>query len=99
MSFLKSLFGLGGPKEPAAPKVEASEDYQGYTIKAAPMPAGAEHQLAGAIEKEIGGVVKVHRFIRADRMPSREDAARLSLAKGRQIVDQQGDSMFRDDEV
>ena len=58
MSFLKSLFGMGGAKEPKAPSVDAQDEYKGYTIKAMLMPAGGEHQLAGTIEKDFGGEVK-----------------------------------------
>jgi hypothetical protein len=91
MSFLKSLFGGGEPKA-AAPA--PGEDYKGFTIRATPMPVGGEYQLAGEIEKEIGGEVKVHKFVRADRMNSREDAVNFALAKARLIVDEQGEQVF-----
>ncbi len=92
MSFLKSLFGgAGGGKEPAqAP----GEDYKGFTIRATPMPVGSEYQLSGQIEKTIGGELKVHKFVRADRMSSRDDAVSFALAKARLIIDEQGDRMF-----
>jgi len=53
-----------------------------------------QYQTAGIITKEIGGVAKEHKFIRADRHASYEDAVEFSLGKARQIVDQQGDRMF-----
>lgn len=90
MSFLKSLFG-GAPAEPAP---SPGEDYKGFTIRATPMPVGGEFQLSGQIEKDIGGELKVHKFVRADRMSSREDAVNFALAKGRLIVDEQGERMF-----
>lgn len=43
----------------------------------------------------IDGEAKEHKFIRADRHASMEDAVTFSLAKGRQIVDEQGDRLFR----
>ena len=46
------------------------------------------------IDKEIGGEMKTYRFVRADRMSSREDATSMSLAKGRQLIDEQGDKLF-----
>ena len=49
---------------------------------------------AGVITKDIGGVAKEHKFIRADRHASYDDAVEFSLGKARQIVDQQGDRMF-----
>jgi len=97
MSFWKKLFGGGGAEEksPAGDKVLGEESHKGFLIKAIEMKAGSELQLAGTIEKEIGGELKTYRFIRADRMSSREDLVVLALSKGRQIVDEQGDSIFR----
>lgn len=95
MSFWKKLFG--GSADAAAPGADAvlgEEDYKGFTIRALHMPVGAEFQLAGTIEKEIGGEVKVHRFVRADRVSSREDLVALALFKGRRIVDEQGERLF-----
>ena len=50
--------------------------------------------VAGSVEKEINGVRKEHKFIRADRHASYDDAVEFSLAKARQIVDQMGERMF-----
>jgi hypothetical protein len=91
MSFWKNLFG-GGEKAEAAPP--PGEEYKGFTIRPTPMPAGSEFQLAGTIEKTIGGELKTYKFVRADRMSSRDEAASLALAKGRQIIDEQGEKMF-----
>lgn len=90
MSFWKSLFG-GAPKEPA---VSPSEDYKGFTIRATPMPVGSEYQLAGTIEKTIGGELKSYTFVRADRMISLEDVTAMALAKARLIIDEQGEGVF-----
>lgn len=94
MSFLKRIFGGGGSDDSGAGKVLESEDYNGYAIRAIEMRAGSEYQLCGEIEKTIGEEAKVHRFIRADRLSSPEQAASTALAKGRQIVDEQGDRLF-----
>ena len=95
MSFLKSLFGGGGnDNAPTPAKAVAEEDYKGFLIRATPMPVGSEHQLCGTISKEIGGETKSHRFVRADRLSTKEEAASLSLAKGRQLVDEQGARLF-----
>lgn len=93
MSFLKKLFG-GGSSAPGVPAVLGSEDYQGFTIRAVEMRAGGEYQLCGEIEKEVGGEVKVHSFIRADRLGSPDAVASATLAKGRQIIDEQGEGIF-----
>jgi hypothetical protein len=97
MSFWKNLFGGGGggaSERTMEPAPVAEESYRGFTVKALIMQVGGEYQLAGQIEKEIGGELKSYKFIRADRMSSKEDVVTLSLAKGRQIVDEQGERMF-----
>ena len=64
------------------------------TWGAAPYKDQGQYQTAGIITKEIGGVAKEHKFIRADRHASYDDAVEFSLGKARQIADQQGDRMF-----
>jgi hypothetical protein len=93
MSFWKSLFGGGGAAKKEAPA--PGEEYKGFTIRATPMSAGSEYQLAGVIEKTVGGELKSYKFVRADRMSSRDEAVSFALAKGRQIVDEQGEGVFR----
>ena len=91
MSFWKNLFGGGEAKE-AAPA--PGEEYKGFTIRATPMSVGSEYQLAGRIEKDVDGELKVHDFVRADRLSSRDEAASFALAKARQIIDEQGNGLF-----
>jgi hypothetical protein len=38
--------------------------------------------------------VKEHKFIRADRFASVDDAADIALRKGQQLVDEQGERIF-----
>ena len=96
MSFWKNLFGGGSSSaEPDGDKALGEESYKGFLIKAIEMKAGSELQLAGTIEKEIGGELKSYRFVSADRMTSRDDLIALALSKGRQIIDEQGEAIFR----
>lgn len=92
MSFWKNLFGGGEAKE-AAPA--PGEEYKGFIIRPTPMPVGSEYQLSGSIEKEIDGSLQTYTFVRADRMSSRDEAASFALAKGRQIIDEQGVGVFK----
>jgi hypothetical protein len=96
MSFLKSLFGLGGGKEEgkglAATAKEA--EHKGFIIRATPYKEGGQFQTAGTIVKEVGGEMKEYKFVRADRFSTLEEAADLSLSKGRQIIEEQGERMF-----
>jgi hypothetical protein len=97
MSFWKKLFGgaAADNAEPQGDKVFGEESYKGHLIKAIEMKVGSELQLAGTIEKTVEGELKTYRFIRADRMSSREDLTSLALSKGRQIIDEQGDAIYR----
>ncbi len=92
MSFLKKLFGGGGETEAKAGGGAAlgEESYKGFVIKAIEMRAGSEYQLAGTIEKDG----RNYQFVRADRIGSRDELVSMALAKGRQIVDEQGEGIF-----
>lgn len=92
MSFWKSLFGGATSKQAKAPKCE---DYNGYTIESAPVLESGQYQLAGRITKTVDGVIKEHKFMRADRFSSFEDAESFVFVKARQIIDQSGDRIFQ----
>lgn len=91
MSLLSKLFGGGGgggakPPEP--------EEYEGFRIIVAPIKEGSNYRLAATIEKEVAGEVKSHHLVRADTFTSEDEARSYSLAKARQVIDQQGDRLF-----
>ena len=97
MAFLSKLFGGGNSGKPATSAGDAvlgEESYKGFLIKAVEMRVGSELQLAGIIEKDIDGERKTYRFVRADRMSSKEDLVMLALGKGRQIIYEQGVKIF-----
>jgi hypothetical protein len=93
MSFLKSLFG-GGKASAPEPAVKAEIEHKGFVIRATPFKENGQFQTAGLIIKEIDGVKKEHKFVRADRHASQDDAVEFSFSKGRQIIDEQGDRLF-----
>ena len=96
MSFLKKLFGLGGRADSApAEKVQKSVDYNGFTIRATPYQEAGQYQLCGVIAKEVDGEMKEHRYVRADRMASLDDIVEMAIMKGRQLIDQQGERLFK----
>ncbi|MBO0902670.1 HlyU family transcriptional regulator [Jiella sonneratiae] len=96
MSFLKKLFGSSGRDgAQAEPKVADSRDYEGFTIKATPMPEGGQFRLAAIIEKDVGGETKSHRMIRADLFASKDDATAFAFRKAEQVIDEQGEAIFR----
>ncbi len=94
MSFFRNLFGGGKAANDGRPKVLGEETYQGYMIRALEMRAGGEFQLCGEIEKTIGDEARVKEFIRADKLSGEDQVVSVTLAKGRQIIDEQGESLF-----
>jgi hypothetical protein len=92
MSFWSALFG----RRAAAPAEKVSDpvEYKGFVIRAAPYKNNGHYQTAGTIERDIGGVRKEHRFIRADAYASYDDAVNFTLNKARQIIDLQGERIF-----
>jgi hypothetical protein len=69
-------------------------DYNGYRIRPTPFPRMGQYQTAGIIEKEIGGEAKQYPFVRAETHSSHEEAIAFSIAKAKQIIDEQGDRLF-----
>lgn len=92
-SILSGLFGTGGSTAAAAKTFEATE-YKGFRIVPAPYPAKGQFQTAGTIEKDDAAGAKQHRFVRAETHATLEDAVAFSIAKGKQIVDEQGSRLF-----
>lgn len=86
MSIFKKLFGGGASSAPEA----RPETYEGFTITPNPIREGATWRIAALIEKDG----KSHQLIRADTLESHDVAADVSLAKARQMIDEQGDRLF-----
>jgi hypothetical protein len=89
MAFWSKWFG-GGETGGAAKHVKTL-DYKGFVIEAVPYKDGGQWQLAGRISKDG----KEHRFVRADKFTSAEEAADIALAKGQIIIDQSGERIFQ----
>ena len=84
MSLFSRLFG--GAREPVA----EPETHEGFTITPTPIKEGARFRLSARIEKDG----RSHTLIRADVVEDIETANRISLAKARQMIDEQGDGLF-----
>jgi hypothetical protein len=92
MSFFSTLFGRG--KSAPVEKLSDPVEYKGFVIRAAPYKNNGHYQTAGVIARDIGGVRKEHRFIRADSYASYDDAVTFTINKARQIIDLQGERIF-----
>ena len=93
MSFFKKLFG-GRSEEPSPAGPAKEVEHNGFKIAATPFKSEGQYQTCGVVSKEIDGVLKEHRFVRADRFAGLDDAVEVSLRKGQQIVDEQGERIF-----
>ncbi len=90
MSLLSRLFGGNDGSKPSEP----AETYRGMQIYAEPQREGGTYRLAARIAHEIDGEIREHHLIRADTFQSIEDAKAASLAKAKQMIDEQGIRLF-----
>lgn len=96
--FFSRLFG-GGRSDSGSDKDAASADsveYKGHLIRPTPTRVGSQFETVGIIEKVIDGTPKRYRFVRVDKHTSREDAVSLIVIKAKQIINEQGDGIYRD---
>ncbi|MBW8282486.1 MAG: transcriptional activator HlyU [Rhizobium sp.] len=100
MSILSSILSIfsGGSRSKEASAVPAAEPqvHQDCLIFAAPIREGSQLRLAGRIEKQVNGETLERVFIRADVFTSEQDAMECTFRKARQIIDQNGPSLFAD---
>lgn len=96
---LKSIFSsspddASNGAEKSEQAVAASQEYNGFTIEAAPIKEGSQYRTAGFISGEVDGESHRVPFIRADNSTDKQAAIDHSLSKGRQIVDEQGKNLL-----
>ena len=93
----KSL--LGGASDARQPPPSEPIDYQGFAIEAAPINEDGKYRTAGFISGEIDGETRRVRFIRADQNADLQAAIDHSVAKARQIIDEQGAGLLTKDHL
>lgn len=93
MGLFNKLFGGG---KPSAPQEAEAVEYKGFHIHPAARPQGGQWLTAGIIRKQIDGATKEHSFVRADTHASPESANAFAVVKGRQLIDEQGERLFRE---
>jgi len=97
---LGSIFGklLGGSGGGDGNETEEQPvEHNGLMIVAAPMKEGSQYRTAGFIEKREGESVRRTPFIRADNHSTRDAAITHTIQKGKQLIDEQGDSVLEKD--
>jgi len=75
-------------------EVTATEAYQGFEIHAEPRREPDGWRVAGCVVWRRNADVLSEHFVRADSFPSQDHATTMSLAKGRQLVDERGEGLF-----
>lgn len=88
-NFFKSVFSGGAAAQPAEPV-----QYKGFSIEAAPINEDGKFRTAGFISGEVDGETRRIKFIRADQNAALEMANDHSIAKARQIIDEQGSKLL-----
>lgn len=91
MSLLSRLFGGSG----SAKSEPEGETYEGFLVTPTPIREGSKFRLSARIEKEVEGEMLSHTLIRADVIDSQDEAAAASLRKAKQMIDEQGERLFR----
>ncbi|MEM6693349.1 MAG: HlyU family transcriptional regulator [Pseudomonadota bacterium] len=95
MSLLSRLFGGGGSNGgDSGSAAGPTETYEGYRIFAQPGKASGGYRVGARIEKEVGEETLVHQLIRADTLPNYDEACSVSVAKAKQMIDEQGERLF-----
>jgi len=90
--FLGRLFGGSGESQGGS--VLASESYEGFEIRAAPVHEANGWRVTGVITKVVNGEEKSHQFVRADTCADADSAASMTVRKAKQLIDERGDAIF-----
>ena len=89
MSILSKLFGSGSAK-PAAEPVS----YKDFRITPQPVAEGGQYRIAAVIELGEGEAMQSHKLVRADTFSDAQAAMDASVAKAKQMIDEQGAQLF-----
>jgi hypothetical protein len=85
MALFSKLFG-GGKTPEAAP----SETYKDFAITPVPQKESGGWRLAARVEKDG----REQMVIRSDVLQTKELAETVSIAKAKQVIDEQGERLF-----
>lgn len=88
MSLFSKLFG-GSEKTETEPEI-----YDGFRIFPDPIKEANGYRIAARIESGEGDTIRTHQLIRADTCTALDEATAMSLAKAKQVIDEQGEGIF-----
>lgn len=92
MGILDGIKALFAAKD-EAPSEQVVE-YKGYQILVEPRSRNGQFGVGARIIKQTNDEQKVHQFIRADVLPSRDSCVEVTLNKAKMTIDQLGDRIF-----
>ncbi|WP_174800638.1 HlyU family transcriptional regulator [Martelella limonii] len=95
-SRIGSMFSGGGNAGKENEQAVKSIVHDECIIFAEPAKEGSQYRLQGRIEKDVNDETLTRTFIRADLFSSQDEAIEWTFRKGRQIIDQNGKSLFSD---
>ena len=72
----------------------AMVNYQGYDIHPEPLAQGGQYRINGRITHVIDGTEHSYTLVRADLLPSAEQASELMVCKAKRVIDEQGRQIF-----
>lgn len=92
----KKMFGGGSDEiSGGSPDRSSAIEYKGFTIIPSPMKHGGQFLTRAIIEREFPDGLKTHELIRADTHGSADDAGSFAVTKAKQVIDEQGERIFR----
>ncbi len=95
--FLRRLLRPGGGEPAAREESGTPVEYKGYVIRPLARRKGSEWLTTGVITKTVADETREHRFVRVDTHSSRDAAEAFTVTKAKQLIDEQGERLFRDD--
>lgn len=90
----KWLSGSAHPASTIATSRFALVNYQGYDIHPEPLAEGGQYRINGRITQLFDGTEHSYALVRADVLPSAEQAAELMVAKAKRVIDEHGSRLF-----
>ena len=94
--FFRGLLGSGEREDDTESATGEAIEYNGYFIRPAPRRQGGQWLTAGVILSDETESAKEHVYVRAETHASKDDAVAFAITKAKQIIDEQGDRLFKD---
>ncbi len=95
LKFLRKL-GAGSSTDSSTQPHTDPIEYGGFQITPNPQKVAGGWSTQGVISKSVEGEDKSQVFVRSDTLSSKDEAVQFSIEKGKRIIDEQGERLFRE---